>query len=326
MNTPFRRARPALAVFLSLSLSLSLSLFGTAAMATATSTATLSVSYQLIDLNPMDGVAPFITFNTDPDAVLMGQSGGLASGNVGSYGLYTGFQFGPTQVNYGGTTGASPFAGTSASVTNGDANAQSSVLEGRGNSRFVLSASGEARSATAAGDMAFYGAAAAAPTADGLLNPSANTLFTLSANTMVLFSANVDLIARTTLGGDAVHGGIEMASANYGLSVNGYSPQLASTQDAHSNKNIEASYTYTGNLHDGTAVLYGQTTRFTQNVGVTFSNLGAGSLSGRFSAMVTVAGNNSITAVPEADALWLMLAGGMTVLGGLRGKGFRRSA
>jgi hypothetical protein len=317
MTTPIRMARPWLAA--------ALSLLATTAMATATSSATMSVSYQLIDLDPLDGVAPVITFNTDPDAVLMGESGGFASGNVGTHGLYTGFQLGPVQVNHGGATGASPFASTSAQVDSDHASARSSVLEG-GGGLFVLNASGEARSGTASGDTVFYGAAAAAPTADGLLSPSANTLFTVSANTLVLFAADVTLIARTTLGGDVVRGGTEMASASYGLSASGYSDQFASSQEARSNKSIEASYTYTGNLYDGTAVLAGQALQFNQRVRVAFSNPGASSLAGRFSALVTVAGNNAISPVPEAEAWLLMLAGVGVVWTSRRPKGLQRGA
>jgi hypothetical protein len=312
MITPFRLARPLLAA--------ALSLMASAAMAAASSSATMSVSYQLFDLNPLDGIAPSISFNADPNAVLMGESGGKAVANLGAYGTYTGFQFGPAVVNHGGATGSSPFANASAAVDNGYASASASVRES-GTGLFDLSASGEARSANAAGDMVFYGAASTAPTADGQLDLSAATLFTLSAHTLVLFSADVDLLARTTVGGDTVRGGVEMASASFGLSVSGYSAASLSTQESRSNQSIEASYSYTGNLYDDTAVLFGQTRQFTQRVGVSFSNAAASELGGRFSALVSVAGNNAIPAVPEADALWLVLAGGATVLGLRRRQG-----
>jgi hypothetical protein len=263
---------------------------GTApAHAAATSSASFTdITFELIDLNPADMLAPTITFVTDPGAAsyvhaevsVFDPDNGTDGANLTKTGVRSTTSK-STNVNYG-----SALAG--ASVTGGN----TTTLSGEGEYTSVISAmsaSGGSGSPSAGGN-ASYNATAQLPYGWWSQN------FFLGNNTALLITANATVSAENTVGFDGVYS--ESAYSSLSLSISGAGPTGSGSQS----------------FSDGISTgIWGWAGTDTQNrtMAAAFLNTSGGDLFGTLSMQASVSGSSSVvsTPVPEPETYAMMLAG-----------------
>ena len=263
---------------------------GTApAHAAATSSASFTdITFELIDLNPADMLAPTITFVTDSNSAsyvhaevsVFDPDNGTDGANLTKTGVRSTTSK-STNVNYG-----SALAG--ASVTGGN----TTTLSGEGEYTSVISAmsaSGGSGSPSAGGN-ASYNATAQLPYGWWSQN------FFLGNNTALLITANATVSAENTVGFDGVYS--ESAYSSLSLSISGTGPTGSGSQS----------------FSDGISTgIWGWAGTDTQNrtMAAAFLNTSGGDLFGTLSMQASVSGSSSVvsTPVPEPETYAMMLAG-----------------
>lgn len=249
------------------------------APAFAASSASASIgplSFQLIDLNPLDGVTPWITFAStgyDNFIYVQAQRSDL------------------TLSDYSELGGASPWATASLTASAGAAQAAASIAgTGVAHGSTLLASGSIGDFQAAAGNYALFNTAARAPY-------YTSNAFTLSANTLLVISgtANVTASAVGFLGF-----GANSAAANVELTVSGAGGGGGGYQIAADFISVSDS-TYLGNESFNLAT--GRT------LAVSFLNLTNGSLNGDLQLSVSAGGVSHANPVPEPETYALMLAG-----------------
>jgi hypothetical protein len=266
-------------------------LAATPALATSLATARMeNFTYELRDLDPLDGIAPSIVF---------GPGRSLAVVNAG--------KGGPLPLDF--AYGESAFAPTAAALTQPDSSGSASVADSATGNGIDLVVSG--RTDGTPGDPGTYGALAHAA---GVLGETFYLTFELSANTVVTFKATASVSARTTIGLRQVEGygdATEYASASAFIFVRG--PSATGTPNGRQDANDQL----TANVFscgfaplpcDGFSI---------EETGVplaaTFLNLTTAAMTGELNAYVSVNGVSHLPAVPE-PAEYALLGLGLTAV------------
>lgn len=232
------------------------------------------LSFQLIDLNPGDGITPWISFaaaaRSDVSASafepLASQSSTAAA--LGAFQAVS-------------TASATALAQASASVTassllaQGQAAGLPPALLGMGSSSFSAGANGL----------------------------SFNQAFTLSPFTLLVLSANANVMATTTVGYDPLLGGWENANASASMAIFGVGSDGNGSQQSSDGLNAFANWTW------GPSGPMGQSQSFSDTVTVSFLNFTANGIGGTLSASVSVNGSSAVSAVPEPGSAAMLLAG-----------------
>lgn len=271
----------------------------TAATAASYSSATLGpISVTLIDLNPMDGILPSISFNNNSGYA----NYVYASANDNIY------YFGQAASSFGSSIGsdntqslASSQSGATATISSG--NDELSLAD------TSLSATGYANGSNVSGSYSYYSAEAYVP-----YYYYYNTAFTLSANTGVIFTADAVVSATTTIGYQEGWGN-ESAFAYASLGVSGSSPTTNNgSQSSSSSTGIGVSYTYSYVYNAQTGAFEyvdyrGQSSTNSENLSAVFTNFTNSDKVAYFNASTSVNGYSYVASVPEADSYALLLAG-----------------
>jgi hypothetical protein len=275
-------------------IAISMALAATSAHAASTSSASLGpVSYQLFDLNPLDSVAPTITWSTPPDG----------------YGNYTyANAYDNAAVNNQSTWayGTNGFSNNASGVATALSAAQSSITSGgvvTSPTGVSLSANGHANGTTgvAASDYSYYQAGSYAPYYYYYNG------FTLGANTAVVFTANATASASTSVGYQDGYGG-EYANAYAWLNVWGSQPSgNGGNQSSYSEVRANASYTSTWN--EQTYQYFGQETFSSDTLSGAYVNLTGAEKIGNVQFGTQVDGISYVAAVPEPGTYAMLLAG-----------------
>lgn len=267
------------------------------AMAAVSASANISsFTVSLYDLNPLDGVAPTITWS---------QPAYASYGNFTQAYVYdnSGYGSGGYVTNYSGlgssniSTGSSSHASATASVA-----ASSSALTPSG----VVSASGSAYATASSGTTSFYGYA---------VDPYYYyNSFVLSANTAVVFTATAASQAATTVGYNSKTGQSESASATATLTVSGTGPSGTGYQSASDSVSSYASYVWGGYTYDPVAGGYSynylpQSASSSATLVGSFVNVSKGNLTGQLQVQAYANGYTSVVAVPEPETYAMLLAG-----------------
>lgn len=234
------------------------------------------LTFQLIDLNPGDGITPWISFaaaaRTDVSTSVFEP---LASQSSAAAAL-GGFQAVATSSATAlAQASASVGAGGSSMQAQGQANALPLALLGLGSTSFMA-------------------------TANGL---SFNQSFTLSPFTLLVLSANANVSASTTVGYDPVQGGWEYANASATMNVSGVGSDGNGSQQSNDGLNAYANWTW------GPNGPMGQSQSMSDTVTVSFLNFTGNGIGGTLSAQVMVNGNSSVSVVPEPGSAAMLLAG-----------------
>jgi hypothetical protein len=260
------------------------------AFANASSSATFgNLVITLTDLNPNDGIAPSLSFQTYGHASVLGQA----------------YSWGDTSETHGFWHIAPQQQGTLSGAAHADGSvASASVVAADNVAGFTsMSASGMALS----GIDAFGAYKSSATGQDPYLN-----WFTLSANTMVTFSTKATLQAQTTIGYnlDADQG--EFARAYALLSVDAFTNdglEHVVTQE----RGVDASF----NVRDDGST-EGVRDSWSGQMSISFSNDTASEATGDMQGIVAIEGVsaslNGVSPVPE-PATYAMLLGGLALLG-----------
>lgn len=284
-----------------------------AAPALAASTATLqftSVNVLLIDLDTGDGITPSVSF-----------ASGVSRGEA-TYSFVRPGSGGNESATFTGLFGA--WSPGSASVT-GDFGSAAATLSGSGvPAGSILSASG---TATAPGDgfcLPGSGGSNTCFTSQASFSASVDPAdfsgnFTLSPNTLMVFTVDANIAVAATGGGRVAQFDSflftngDTASANASLSVSGAGPTGNGFQSSSDNRTLSANAFY----DFGSGVFIPASDSFTGPLGVSFTNLSSGDLTGTFSMNFRVTGTayGDALLVPEPSAWALMLAGLATVAG-----------
>jgi hypothetical protein len=263
------------------SIALAAALASPAVFAAATAQVSLSnLSFQLIDLNPNDGVTPWISFAQGVRSEVQASA---------SHPL-------ATQNSSSAAFGAFANVSTNSSVSLGSASASSSATS--------LSASGQALGLTP--EMMGYGSSSFSASANGL---AWSNTFSLSANTLLIVSAQAHLHATTTVGVNTSNWSGEYANAYVQLSLSGPGADgSGGSQASNDSLNVYASYVY-GPDAQGVWGYQPQTVSLLDGVAVSFLNTSANSLSASMYAAVSVNGYSPMAAVPEPHGAALLLSG-----------------
>lgn len=266
------------------SLALAALLASPAVFAASSAQATLgNLSFQLIDLNPNDGITPWISFAQGAQsAVLASANQPLASqnGSAAAFGAFGNV----------GTSANVPLAGSWASIS--------------GDALKTLSAGGFAAGLTP--ELIGYGQSSFSAEAHG--NHFWGGSFTLSPFTLLVVAGQGQVNAATTIGLDPQTWASEGAWASIGLSLNGVGSDGNGNQSSSDGVYANASYQY-GPDGQGNWGYQPQAFDIQESVTVSFLNLTAGNLQGSLQAMVSVNGQSAVTAVPEPGSVALMLSG-----------------
>ena len=268
-------------------------------LADAYSTATFgNVTVTLVDLNPNDGIAPSISFLSNPTKF----AGGSYVYGSTETGLPGGWEPGH-ELNQFEQTGAWQTTDVSGNAHVTYATASAAVKGAAGGVGFsALSASGHAQSG--ADNRGLYYAAASAPGAP------ASKFFVLSANTMVSFSVNAALSASMTLGytPGALEG--EGAAARLALYAGGLDATGASLPG-----DLEEHWASV--LYESGAPMVGASDSWSGVMTASFSNLSNQSSKGEFYAEGLASGRSVVLAAVPEPATYGMLLGGLGLLGAL---------
>lgn len=281
--------------------------------ALAASTATLqftTVNMQVIDLDPNDGIAPSVSL-----------SGGLSRGEA-TYGFSRPGSSGEESATFTGLSGT--WSPGSASVM-GDFGSASAALSGSGvPSGSSLSASG---TATAPGDgycLPGIGGSNTCFTSRASFSASVDpagfsSSFTLSPNTLLVFTVDANIAVAATGGGRVAQFDSflftfgDTTSVSASLSVSGAGPTGSGFQSSSDNRSLFANAFY----DFGSGAFIPSSDSYSGQLGVSFTNLSSGELTGTFMMGFRVSGTayGDALLVPEPSAWALMLAGLATVAG-----------
>jgi hypothetical protein len=244
----------------------------------STSSAALgSITWQLIDLNPLDNVAPSITF----------LAGG---GGNDTYAHTYAYQSNPFAQSQQQNWGSGNWAPVNSSSSTSLAWATAS-LTGSGIGSAVLSASGASATPVSAYqyDLAYYQGQAY----NGYNGYSS---FTLSANTLVTFSAAATISGSAQAAG-APNGAHAQAQAWFDV----WGPGILGNGNQSSNDTLYQNIYAYGNPS--------QSFSDSRTLGVSFLNLTAGDMTGTLRAGAYAYGYSNAAPVPEPESYALLLAG-----------------
>ncbi len=281
--------------------------------ALAASTANLqftSVNVQLIDLDTDDGITPSVSF-----------SSGSSRGEV-TYSFVRPGSSGNESATFTGLFGA--WSPGTASVA-GDFGSAVATLSGSGMpSGSSLSASG---TATAPGDGFCLPGSGGSNTCfttrasySSSVDPAGfSSSFTLSPNTLMVFTVDANIAVAATGGGRTAQFDTffftngDTSSAGASLAVSGTGPTGSGFQSSNDNRSLFADAFY----DFGSGVFIPSSNSFTGQLGVSFTNLSSGDLTGNLTMNFRVSGTayGDALLVPEPSAWALMLAGLATVAG-----------
>lgn len=267
------------------------------AWAAASSSASISnLTIQLIDLDPLDGVTPWITF----------------AGN--SYAFTSAQDTGPAAFPDGTSVGGAAFD----AVARSDSAAATHATAAATGSSPALPITG---SLTLAGSLLGSGSTGGTVGAPGnwaaydalsMWNGFFSNAFTLSAKTRVVFSATAQGTAAVTTAYDPSafgsnynyeYAGAAAAFYLYGPSSSGNGNQNVSDTPSVAVNNTSAFDPITN------AYVVPAPASFNQTIGGAFVNNTAGDMSGSFYAYVQAYGQSWVSAVPEPATPTLLLAG-----------------
>ena len=259
------------------------------ALADSSASATLGpLTLTLIDLNPLDGVTPWVSF--------AGSSGSYTYANA-----YTSAPYGYDNTdNHGsGAWGSSASAATTSLAQASAAISGSGTLAGT-----TLAASGSAANPVSANpwDYAYFQGYAYGPDVG-------SQSFTLSANTLMVVQGAGSFVASTTGGYSLTYYYGEYVNASVSLQLSGPASSGGIGGYQNSYDQIGASF-YSSAYWDGTGyVLTGASASDARTLGVSFLNLTGTEMTGTMSAQVNVWGQTYANPVPEPETWALMLAG-----------------
>lgn len=313
---------------------LSLAALSAASSVQAASTAGASASISgltltLVDLDPLDGIAPSLTFNSNGYYDNYGYAN--ASQYDGTDGAYDSSEFGYLTSNpwFPGTAAATtPLASASASLTgNGVLDGSSLFVSGTATTTSTTSCVAPYPYQTCGLPYASFGAQVTAP-----YYYAAGTL-TVSANTLVLIEAQGVVQATAEGGGQAVTTDYQnqpytyyygnAAYAQLGMSISGPAASGGSggSQSSSDGLNLQTntywdgtqwmSYSYGGNVGAG-------------GLGISFVNASDADMQATLSTWASVSGyayGSSVAVVPEPGTYGLMLAGLLSVGAVVRRRG-----
>lgn len=252
------------------------------AFATTSATASLTgLSFQLIDLNPMDGIASSITF-----------ASGSGMGNY-VYSAASANDYISGADNQSGSR-SSNNVGVDRSITNTtDYSAATSTVTASGGKPTSLVSTGFATAPAGAGD-ASYNANAASPQNAWWGYSS----FTLSGNTMLIVSGTSTVTASNSVGYTAT--GSESSSASTSAQLSGVGAAGSGNQSSSFSASASAPW-WTGP--------YTETS--TSSFSLIFGNTTGGNITGTMALATSVNGsaNSSVAVVPEPETYAMMLAG-----------------
>jgi hypothetical protein len=249
-------------------------------------------SITLYDLDPTDGITPWITPTLSGRGSTVSVNAQDPNVGIDSLARWTQSAWGPLSI--GTTVG---FAQASASVS-GSPEAGTGRLAASGAAQGVVPGTPRYDSTSFS--------ARAAPFEEY------SSSFLLSPYTLAVFSATASVRAQTTVGYDPATDGYEYASANVRLSVQGPAPGGGSSggQSANDSRFVNASATEDYDPETGEFVWSGTTQVIEASpVAVSFTNYSGASLAGSLQAEAFVSGNSAVTAVPEPGSALLLLAG-----------------
>ena len=273
--------------------------FATPAMAAVSASATLSnFTITLFDLNPLDNIAPTLTW-TDPQGYnsLYGNFTQAYTSDIGGYGP-NGYVYHYGALGAGNTSSASLSHATATATV--AAAAQALTPSG------TLSASGSAYATTTSGSTSFNAYA---------YEPYYSyASFTLSANTLAVFSVTATTQAATTVGYDWANGQSESASAYAQLNVSGTGASGNGSQSSNGSASSSASYVYDHYTYDPVTGAYQyyylpQSSSSSATLAGSFVNTSTGNLTGQMQMYVQANGSTNVAAVPEPESYAMFLAG-----------------
>lgn len=265
------------------------------AQAASTASAALGpLTITLYDLNPLDDIAPSVTFQ-DPY--------GYGS-YVSAYAYDTQGGLSDSQGAFGGTV----FAPVSISANVGLASA-SAALSGPGTAIGTsLSATGSSAGTSNLTPFTYqysnYGASVSAPY-------YTYNAFTLSANTLMLITATSSLTGSVTSNFDPYTSyQYEYAQAYSSLSVSGPGAGGSGSQSSSDSASLGVGNSFVYDASCTYGYCYGPASSSdTRTLAVSFANASGGDVSGYFQASASVNGYSYAQAVPEPGTYGLMLAG-----------------
>lgn len=240
----------------------------------------------LIDLNPGDGVTPWIQ---------------LAGG---SYGSHVSVNASDPLVGISSETRWSlvPWGPAAAEVEVGLSRAAARVGGDVAGGSGVMSASGATLGSLWPGNAGSFSATAEAP--------YGYSSFTLSPYTLLVISGTANLFAQTTIGLDPLTWTSESASASVQLSVQGPAAGGGGNQSSNDGRSVSANWTMNWDPSTGEWSYGGMDQSMgDQSLAVSFTNYTAGPLSGNLQVTVNASGNSALAPVPEVETWALMLAG-----------------
>jgi hypothetical protein len=253
-----------------------------------------SIVFQLVDLNPADGIESSLTFLTGTSyGTYVSSSVNLNDPETGSEGgsaSKTGVRSTTaksTSQNFGTVSASANVVGNNATTLTG-AGTYTSALSS-------MSASGSADNTTVGGN-SNYNATAQTPYS------FYNQNFLLSANTILIVTANGSVTATNTVGYDGMTGQSESSYASASFNISGTGASGSGSQG--SNDSVSANNYY----------WYGAGTQSTSHsIGGSFMNLTGSDLGGTLSMHVNASGDTSVVSipapVPEPESYAMMLAG-----------------
>lgn len=255
------------------------------------------ITFQLVDLNPLDTLTPYLTFiNGSSAASFVSTNVNLNDPDTGTDGgsnTKTGVRSTTSKSSsqdFGATTANASVVGNNATTLNG-AGTYTSALSS-------VSASGSAYSPTAGG-YASYSATAQVPNSYWY---SSN--FLLSANTILIVTAHGAASAQNSVGYDGLTGQTESSYAQLNFNLNGTGPSGSGSQSANDSISLYNPYWY----------YYGASAQSdARTMGGAFTNVSGVDLYGTLSLQATVSGDSSVVSlpapVPEPESYAMMLAG-----------------
>lgn len=283
-----------------LALTASLACAGSA-MATASSSASVDqLLFQVIDLDPTDGVAASVSFiYNDPNGRC--QIGPAACPNFTGVQLYETSTNSFAQQQTGRGTVLSPNTGT-LSLAFGSALASIAATP----NTLSLTASGSARGSLSATD----------PLASGNYYANAQVLggdesvsFTLSRNTLLVITGTASVSASTTDGGsirDPNYSDSPAERANAAVELHFAAPGATGTKNGTPYVDYSL-YSF---------ATFGSSNTQTQAISAWYANTGAQDLNGTLQLLATAEGFSYVPAVPEPSS-WALLGAGLALVTGV---------
>ena len=254
-------------------------LCATSAFAASSSSVMIgALNVQLFDLDPLDGIAPSVTF---------------ASSGYDSYSTAYAYQSNPYGYDYQSNYGTTPWADTASSATTSLAWANASLSGAAANGHgATLTAAGAAADFTSPNyyDSASYNANVAAP------YYYYYNSFTLSANTALVISAAATVTAAAN--GHSIYA--DYAQANASFNLWGAGPSGGGSQSSYDSASVYGS-SYLGQGP--------WTATDSRTLGASFLNLTSGDMTGNLQVSASAYGTTYASPVPVPAAVWLMGSG-----------------